>query len=125
MHALIIEDEPIIAIYIEDHLRALGYTSVEFAVTEADAVAAARRRCPELITADVRLQDGCGIAAVRAICNGRRVPVVFVTGTAAEVRERLGAAIVVEKPFGSDHLTEAIFAATGAAARPAPQPAAH
>ena len=82
MHALIIEDEPIIAMLIEDHLRALGYTSVDFAVTEAEAVAAARRRCPDLITSDVRLPEGCGIAAVEAICGGGRIPVVFITATA-------------------------------------------
>lgn len=115
MHALIIEDEPITAMLIEDQLYALGYTSVDFAVTEAEAVAAAGRRCPDLITADVRLPEGCGIAAVEAICGRQRIPVVFVTGNAAEVRTRLRAAIVVSKPFGAHHITEAIWAATGAA----------
>jgi two-component system, response regulator PdtaR len=114
MHALIIEDEPIIAMLIEDHLRSLGYTSVDFAVTEAEAVAAARRRCPDLITSDVRLPEGCGIAAVESICSGRQIPVVFITATAGEVRARLSEAIVVAKPFGPSHLREAIAAATAA-----------
>jgi len=73
MHALIIEDEPLIALLIEDHLRAAGYLSVDFAVTEAEAVAAAGRRCPDLITSDVRLATGCGIAAVEAICGERAI----------------------------------------------------
>lgn len=98
MHALIIEDEPIIALLIEDQLRALGYTSVDFAVTEAEAVAAAARRCPDLITSDVRLSEGCGIAAVESICGGRGIPVVFITATARDVRERLADAVVVAKP---------------------------
>ncbi|HMG45883.1 MAG TPA: response regulator [Allosphingosinicella sp.] len=124
MHALIIEDEPIIAMLIEDHLRTLGYTSVDFAVTEAEAVAAAGRRCPDLITSDVRLPEGCGIAAVESICGGGYIPVVFITATAGEVRARLSEAIVVAKPFGPAHLREAVFAARAPAARPSPAPVA-
>jgi len=112
MHALIIEDEPITALLIEDELRALGYVSVDFAVTEAEAVAAARRRCPDLITADVGLPEGCGIAAVEAICGGRPIPVVFITANAPEVRGRLRGAVVVPKPFGASHISAAIWAAT-------------
>lgn len=118
MHALIIEDEPLIALLIEDRLRALGYGSVDFAASEADAVAAARRRCPDLITSDVRLAAGCGIAAVSAICNGRPIPVVFITGTPADVRERLGDVVVLEKPFVAAELERAV----AASARPQPCP---
>jgi CheY-like chemotaxis protein len=118
MHALIIEDEPLIALLIEDHLRANGYTSVAFAVTQAEAVAAARTRCPDLITSDVRLPEGCGIAAVEAICGNRPIPVVFITATAWEVRERLRDAVVVAKPFGSVHIAAAIAAVIGAPVTP-------
>jgi len=110
MHALIIEDEPMIALVIEDHLRAAGCTSVDFAVTEAEALAAANKHCPDLITSDVRLSQGCGIAAVEAICSGRHIPVVFITATAWEVRERLSDALVVAKPFGPSELTRALVA---------------
>lgn len=111
MHALIIEDEPLIALLIEDQLRAIGYLSVDFAVTEADAVAAAGRRCPDLITSDVRLAAGCGIAAVEAICGERQVPVVFVTASAQEVRLRVADAVVVAKPFVAADLSRALHAA--------------
>jgi CheY-like chemotaxis protein len=115
MHALIIEDEPLIALLIEDHLRASGYASVDFAVTEVEAVASARRRCPDLVTADVTLAQGCGIAAVEAICAGGHVPVVFITATAWEVRARISHAVVIAKPFVSEDLTRALLAS----ARPA------
>lgn len=115
MHALIIEDEPLIALLIEDHLRARGFTSFAFAVTEAEAVTAAAARCPDLITADMRLPQGCGIAAVEAICGPRPIPVIYITATAWEVRERLRDAVIVAKPFGSAHLDAAIATATGAA----------
>jgi CheY-like chemotaxis protein len=111
MHALIIEDEPLIALLIEDHLRAIGYLSIDFAVTEADAVAAARRCCPDLVTSDVQLAAGCGIAAVEAICSERRVPVVFITACAQDVRLRVADAVVVAKPFAAADLNRALSAA--------------
>lgn len=111
MHALIIEDEPIIAILIEDLLLGLGYASVDFAVTEQDAVQAARAHDPDLVTADVGLADGCGIAAVEAIRAERDVPVVFVTATAGLVQERIADAVIVVKPFSPADLTQALHAA--------------
>ena len=108
MHALIIEDEALLALLIEDFLRDRGYTSFHIAANEADAVAAARTRCPDLITSDVRLASGCGISAVRSICSERFIPVIFVTGSEEEVRERAPDALVVAKPFTSAMLDKAL-----------------
>jgi CheY-like chemotaxis protein len=108
MHALIIEDEPLIALLIEDHLRAVGYISIDFAVTEAEAVAAARRRCPDLITSDVHLAAGCGIAAVEAIRSGHLIPVVFITANGQDVSRRMKDATVVAKPFTVADLRQAL-----------------
>jgi CheY-like chemotaxis protein len=110
MHALIIEDEPMIALLIEDQLRDLGFSSIDFAVTETEAVASADKRCPDLITSDVRLLQGCGIAAVQAICARKCIPVIFITATARDVRERVSDALVVAKPFGRADLTRALVA---------------
>ena len=122
MHALIIEDEALVAMQIEDHLRAIGYGSVDFAVTELEAVAAARRHCPDLITSDVRLAAGCGIAAVAAICSHRAVPVLFITASAPDVRRRMAGAAVVAKPFAAADLKRALdaLAAPDAATQPGP-----
>jgi CheY-like chemotaxis protein len=115
MHALIIEDEALIALLIEDGVRALGYTSIDFAATQAEAVWAAAAHCPDLITSDVRLPEGCGIAAVEAICAERDIPVLFITATVWTVRERLGDAAILAKPFTCADLRRAL-----AAAAPAP-----
>ena len=112
MHALIIEDEPLTALAIEDCLRLLGYSSIDFAVTEADAVAVALAHPPDLITSDVRLAAGCGIAAVAQIVDGAAIPVVFVTGTGAEVRLQAPGAALVEKPFAADELARKVRALT-------------
>ena len=108
MHALIIEDEPLIAALIEEFLHELGYTSADLATTEAEAIALAARRCPDLITSDVRLSPGCGITAVQAICSHRPTPVVFVTATGWEVQERITDAMIVPKPFCRADLRRAL-----------------
>src|SRR4051794_16166324 len=100
MHVLIIEDEPLIAMSIEDALRHCGATSFALAISLDAAVAAAKRRCPDLITADVQLAPGCGIDAVAAICATKVIPVVFITGTAGDVDARRPGSIIVHKPFG-------------------------
>lgn len=107
MHALIIEDEPLIALAIEDALRDCGSTSFDLAVSAEEAVAAAKNRCPDLITADVDLNPGCGITAVQSICTGKPIPVLFITGSPGEVRIRMPGHPLVEKPFSLDHIIEA------------------
>ena len=115
MHALIIEDEFLTAQLIEDRLRDLGFTSFDFAMDEDEAVAAARVRCPDLITSDVQLASGCGIDAVQRICDEKLVPVLYITGTAMMVRERCPWAVVIQKPFGAADLRYAVHKAQKAA----------
>ena len=113
MHALIIEDESLIAMAIEDALRGCGFTSFDVAVSAEEAVAAAARKCPALITADVELRPGCGITAVQSICSDRPIPVLFITGSPGEVRMRMPGHALIEKPFEEDHIMEAIRLALG------------
>ena len=108
MHALIIEDETLIAIAIEDALRGCGFTSFDVASSAEEAVAAAARKCPDLITADVQLRPGCGISAVQSICSERPIPLLFITGTPGEVRLRMPGHALVEKPFTAHHIANAI-----------------
>ncbi len=107
MHALIIEDEPLIAMSIEDALRDCGFTSFDFAVSAEQAVRAAEQRCPDLITADVQLRPGCGISTVQSICSERPIPVLFITGSPGQVRIRMPGHALVEKPFRADHVMAA------------------
>ena len=108
MHALIIEQDGFTVFMIEDVLRDLGYTSFAVASTREAALAAARERCPDLITSDIRLGASSGIEAVRDICSDKPVPVVFVTSTPWEIRESDSRAVVVPKPFGPASLKEGV-----------------
>lgn len=111
MHALIIEDQDMVAMAIEDVLRECGFTTFEVAPSAQTAVDAAAHRTPDLITSDVRLRPGCGIAAVVTICQGPPVPVVFITGNGAEVTRRLPGQRVVDKPFTETALIAAVASA--------------
>jgi DNA-binding response OmpR family regulator len=114
MHALIIEDEPLIAMEIEDILRSHGYTSIDFAVSAAEAVAAAATRCPDLITSDVQLNPGSGLDAVEEICRGSPIPVIFITCNTADVCARLPQYPALRKPFRAASLEAALALAAAA-----------
>jgi two-component system, response regulator PdtaR len=113
VHALIIEDEPLISLALQDVLADSGFTSFDLASSFDAAVAAATRRCPDLITADVRLAPGSGIDAVQAICAAKPIPVIFITGTGAEARERCPGVVVIDKPFTVAQIVEAVRTLTG------------
>ncbi|HMI40310.1 MAG TPA: response regulator [Sphingomicrobium sp.] len=110
MHALIIEDEFMIAMAIEDVLRDCGFATFDIAHSMQTAIDAAAQRCPDLITADVQLTPGCGIATVRTIGPKPSTPVIFITGNAQEVRRRMPHHTVVGKPFSEQTLTYAVAA---------------
>ena len=107
MHALIIEDDSLTALMLSDVLSSLGFTSFDFASTEARAVALAGRRSPDLITADMRLEQGSGGSAVDYISRHNRAPVVYITGNPETVRPAADA-IVLTKPVTEPVLREAI-----------------
>jgi CheY-like chemotaxis protein len=111
MHALIIEDEPMIAVLLEDLLRDHGCISFDFATTQVEAIVSAHRHRPDLI--------GSGIIAVQAICSGKRIPVVFITATPSEVHATISDAVVVQKPFTSADLAQGLAKAQRNIVRPA------
>lgn len=111
MHALLIEDEYFVVLAIESALRQIGFTSFDDANSVDEAVAAANRRCPDLIVANHHLIDGTGTDAVLAICAGQEIPVVFVTANGRDVSSGLPGAIVVDKPFATSSLHQAVHQA--------------
>lgn len=111
MHALIIEDELMIAAEIEFVLRQCGFTTVDIAGSLKTAVDAADANSPGLITADFNLRPGCGIETVQAIGPAPTTPVIFITANASEVRRRMPQNTVVRKPFSEQTLAYTVAAA--------------
>ena len=99
---LIIEDEPIIAMDIEELVLNCGHRVVGMATTESEAVEMAERHKPGLILADINLGiGGDGTAAVSRIMRHHYAPVIFVTAYPERLLtgEDLEPAYVITKPF--------------------------
>jgi CheY-like chemotaxis protein len=99
---LIIEDEPVIAMDIEELVQSCGHNVVGVASTEAEAVEMAERTRPGLILADINLGiGGDGTSAVSRIMRYHYAPVIFVTAYPERLLtgEALEPAFVITKPF--------------------------
>ena len=109
---LIIEDEPLIALDIEDTITSLGHRSVGIARTHKEAVKLARERKPQLVLSDIQLADGSsGIDAVNDILGSFDVPVIFITAFPERLLtgERPEPAFLITKPF-SPEMVKALIA---------------
>ncbi|MGI4977502.1 MAG: PhyR family response regulator anti-anti-sigma factor [Janthinobacterium lividum] len=99
---LIIEDEPIIAMDLEELVAGCGHRVVGVACSEAEAVEIALRTRPGLILADVNLgHGGDGASAVATISRQHQAPVIFVTAYPERLLtgEAVEPAFVITKPF--------------------------
>ena len=111
---LIIEDEPIIAMDIEELVRGCGHSIVGVAGTEAEAVDIATLHRPGLILADINLGNGGdGMHAVSRILQHHQAPVIFVTAYPERLLtgEQLEPAFVITKPFEPMALAVATYQA--------------
>jgi DNA-directed RNA polymerase specialized sigma24 family protein len=77
---LIIEDEPLIAMDIEEMVESLGHRVVGVARTHAEATGLFHKTRPKMVLADIQLADGSsGIDAVNEILASAQIPVIFIT----------------------------------------------
>jgi len=109
---LIIEDEPLIALDIEDTITSLGHRSVGIARTHKEAVKLAKEKRPQLVLSDIQLADGSsGIDAVNDILGSFDVPVIFITAFPERLLtgERPEPAFLITKPF-SPEMVKALIA---------------
>ena len=111
---LIIEDEPVIALDLENLVTELGHKVVGTAATRDEAVSKALSERPGLILADINLgEGGSGIDAVSRILESFDVPVIFITAYPEKLLtgERPEPTYLIAKPF----LPETVQATVGQA----------
>ncbi|WP_208441745.1 response regulator [Bartonella raoultii] len=102
---MIIEDEPLIAMDIEQMVESLGHQVVGIARTRDEAVIMYHKKKPRLILADIQLADNSsGIDAVNDILQNDRIPVIFITAFPERLLtgERPEPTFLVTKPFNPD-----------------------
>ncbi len=97
---MIIEDEPLIAMDIEQMVESLGHRVVGTARTHKEAVALFASTRPKMVLAD----GSSGIDAVNEILATTPVPVIFITAFPERLLtgERPEPAFLVTKPFNPD-----------------------
>jgi diguanylate cyclase (GGDEF)-like protein len=113
---VVAEDSLVIRAVLVEQLRSRGYQVVEAGDGE-QAVAACRRRRPDVVLLDVEMphMDGHAVLAIKAEPALADIPVVFVTSrvTTEDVVEglRLGAHDYLRKPFEPSELLARVHAA--------------
>lgn len=108
---LIIEDEPLIAMDLEQIVGCLGHHVLDIAPTRDAAVKAARAHRPGLVLADIQLADGSsGIDAVRDILSSFEVPVIFITAFPERLLagRRPEPTFLITKPFTPEQVRAAV-----------------
>ncbi len=112
---LIVEDDPIIALDMEDRILGFGVAAVHTAGSVLDALAMISERAPDFALLDVGLTRELSFAVAEEL-ERRMIPFAFVTGYDGD---RVPAAFArrprLSKPCPSDALIAVLLGKTGSA----------
>ena len=122
MRILVVEDEFLIAMEVEDTVRALGHEVLGPAGSRADAKALGA--AAEIALVDIRLLDGAtGLLLAEDLRRDHGVTVIFTTGNPESVMSSKAAIGVVQKPYRENEIASAIeYAISRRLGRHAPLP---
>ena len=104
-HIMIIEDEPLIAMDIEQMVESLGHKTVGIARTKDEALALYETHKPQMILADIQLADGSsGAEAISEILQKDKAAVIFITAYPERLLtgKKPEPAFLITKPFNPD-----------------------
>ena len=107
---LVVEDDAILALSLEEELRAIGVTDVEICPSTEDALKALRAEKPDVLVLDVHLadrSDGWAIAELVDHIGPKPPRIIFSTGAPGDIPEdvaQLGA--ILEKPYDPQDLAQ-------------------
>ena len=112
---LIVEDEAIVALFIEDLLEELGHKVAGTISRLDEAMERAKQRDFDLAILDVHLH-GEDVFPFADLLVQQKTPFVFATGYGERgIPERLRGAPTLQKPFRPDELADMITKLTAAA----------
>lgn len=109
----IVEDEGVVALYLESLLTGWGYEVVATMASGEDAVGFAAASPPDLVLMDIKLRGEMdGVAAAREISATHDLPIVFLTAFSDDITVQqvgsAGAYGFVRKPFDDRDLRIAV-----------------
>ncbi|MBT4097008.1 MAG: response regulator [Gemmatimonadetes bacterium] len=95
---LVVEDEPIVALDLQQRLERMGYRVPHVVATGEAAIATASRESPQLVLMDISLEGAMdGVEAAEQITTQLRIPVVYLT---AFSNDRTLERAKVTEPYG-------------------------
>jgi len=110
--ALVVEDDPIIAMTVADTLRGGGADPVETCATTEEARGALERLLPAIVVLDIHLadrDDGWAFAELLPLMGPPRPQVIFATGAPQDIPPAIAAlGTVLAKPFTPADLLQAV-----------------
>lgn len=111
LRILIVEDEPLISLFLSDLLEELGHDVCAVEATEQQAIICARELKPDLMLIDNHLREGSGIGVIATMAVDGFMPHIFMTGDNVRNVKFGPGTIVLQKPFLDSALVTAIDAA--------------
>lgn len=109
--ALVVEDDPILAMSIEDILLGAGSPKVTVCSSTKQALEALDREKPEVVVLDVHLvdrDDGWAVAELVTQLGPKPPKIVFSTGNPGAIPEAIASlGTVLTKPYAPEALIEA------------------
>jgi DNA-binding response OmpR family regulator len=114
LRVLLIEDEPLLALWLEDILIELGAVVIGTAVTVAEAMTAIVDNPPEAVILDMNLQ-GLSAVPVAAFLEERGIKFIITTGGYIDPSRELefAGAPMLAKPYSHDQLAKALVLLLG------------
>ena len=110
--ALGVEDDPILALSIEDTLRDAGAEEVKVCASTKQALAALEQATPDVLVLDVHLvdrDDGWAVAELVTQLHTKPPRIIFSTGSPEAIPEGIAdMGVVLAKPYRPEALIEAI-----------------
>lgn len=108
LFVLVLEDEPIVALVVEDMLNELGYEHVQTVSDIETALTILAEANPALAILDVNIAGKPTFKVADAL-SARRVPFVFATGYGrGTITSGYGSAPILQKPFLLEDLRAAL-----------------
>jgi CheY-like chemotaxis protein len=106
--ALVVEDEVMVAMYMEELLSELGYDTVGVATGLDQALALAREATFDFAVLDINLDGRLSFPVADVLCE-RGIPFLFASGYGSRgLNDNYRDAVRIRKPFRSRDLAEAI-----------------
>lgn len=112
LQILVVEDESMVAMMIEDMLEDLGHQVIATSARMSDASKLVSNASADLAILDVNL-NGEETYPLADFLAAREIPFIFATGYGSSgIKPKWSAVPVLQKPFQSRELAEAIRRAT-------------